>query len=227
MGQPQTLSQSSSESWMPSRVWHLRPDVCGFLDADGLMQAYRILGAISDDQFQNAYLAPFSRGAGADGSSEEFIFDGEPRRHAGKLEVTHLAYISALDWHLSLYPLKEPSMNEIFFGYFACLAGPTVRRSNQSWPFDVIMKCETMDTEELRRYQPRSDLLVLKSNLPRLLVQVNSKPSKERPGDLVRMLLTGATVVRFANTFLDKFKAAKNFVLFAICISLFTVSEAK
>jgi hypothetical protein len=55
--------------------------------------------------------------------------------------------------------------------------------------------------------------------LPRLIVKVNSEPKKDCPSDLVRMLLSGAAVVRFANKFfLDGFKAAKDFVLFAIYI---------
>jgi hypothetical protein len=48
-----------------------------------------------------------------------------------------------------------------------------------------------------------STLLVTysKSNLPRLLVEVNSKPKKEGPEEtLIWMLLTGAaSIVRFAN----------------------------
>jgi hypothetical protein len=46
---------------------------------------------------------------------------------------------------------------------------------------------------------PSSDLLVLKSTLPRLLVKVNSEPKKEMREDLIRMLLTGAAIARFAN----------------------------
>jgi hypothetical protein len=56
-------------------------------------------------------------------------------------------------------------------------------------------------------------------------VEVNSEPEQERLKStrtrfesLVRMLLSGATVVRFANKFLDRFMAAKDFVLFAIYI---------
>jgi hypothetical protein len=93
-------------------------------------------------------------------------------------------------------------------------------RGTQSWPFQLIVKCETIPDEEkqLRKYQPRSDLLVSKSTLPRLLVEVNSKPKRERPEDLVRMLLMGAAVVRMANKFLDRFRESKTFVLFAIYI---------
>ena len=93
-------------------------------------------------------------------------------------------------------------------------------RSNQSWTFDLIMRCEAIKEtkNQLRKYRPRSDLLVSKSTLPRLLIEVNSKPQTERPEDLIRMLLAGASVVRFANGFLDRFRAEKNFVLFAIYI---------
>jgi len=70
--------------------------------------------------------------------------------------------------------------------------------------------------EQLRTYRPSSDFMVFKSNLPRLLVEVNSNPKTEWPEDLVRMLLTGAAVVRFANKFLERF--AGKFVLFAIYI---------
>jgi hypothetical protein len=93
-------------------------------------------------------------------------------------------------------------------------------RGTQGWPFDLVVKCEPVPDkrEQFRLYQPRSGLLLSKSTLPRLLMEVDSKPEKERPEDLVRMLLTGATVVRFANKFLDRFKDAKNFVLFAIFI---------
>jgi hypothetical protein len=56
----------------------------------------------------------------------------------------------------------------------------------------------------------------MRSYLPRLLIQVNLKPRKDFPEDFIEMILVGAAVVRFANTFLDAFK--KNFVLFAIYV---------
>jgi hypothetical protein len=92
-------------------------------------------------------------------------------------------------------------------------------RDNWSWPFNLITKCGTTRAEEqLRKFQPRSDFLISKSNLPRLLVEVNSKPKSDRPEDLIRMLVTGAAIVRFANGFLDRFMEAKNFVLCAMYI---------
>jgi hypothetical protein len=71
---------------------------------------------------------------------------------------------------------------------------------------------------EFRQYQPRSDFLFSNSALPRLLVEVNSTSTHQWPMDLVRMLTTGAFIVRFANQFLNAFKAQSNFVLCAIFI---------
>jgi len=53
-------------------------------------------------------------------------------------------------------------------------------------------------------------------------VEVNSGTKRDCPEDLVQMLLSGAAIVRFANKFLDRFKADKNFVLFAIYILYIT-----
>lgn len=83
------------------------------------------------------------------------------------------------------------------------------------------MRCDTRHVkDQFRTFQPRSDLLFTKFSLPRLLVEVNSKlkPNDDMPLDLVRMLLTGTAIVRFANRFLDKFKTEKNFVFFAIYV---------
>jgi len=196
----------------------------------------------------DTYFGPLKSRPVEDGS-EEFTFESESHRCAGHLEVTHLAYIACGgDWEQFWEgelgkTLKEPSMNVIFFHYFVLIAlrmGGTITvltyaltclpalitiyrrlyRSNQSWPFNLIMKCEAIrkENEQLRKFQPRNDLLVSKLTLPRLLVEVNSKPKKEWPEDLVRMLLTGAAVVRFANRDLDRFMVDKNFVLFAIYI---------
>ncbi len=68
-------------------------------------------------------------------------------------------------------------------------------------------------------YKPRSNLLITKSSLPRLLVEieVDSTATRENwPPELVRMLLQGAAIVRFANTFLTAFQ--KDFVLAAIFV---------
>ncbi len=47
---------------------------------------------------------------------------------------------------------------------------------------------------------------------------VKSKPKEELPDDLIRMLLEGAAIVRFANRFLNTFIANGDFVLFAIYV---------
>jgi len=67
-------------------------------------------------------------------------------------------------------------------------------------------------------YGPCSDFLILKSSLPRLLVEVNSTSTKPWPQDLLRMLVQGAAIVHFANIFLNTFKAKKSFVLVAIYV---------
>jgi hypothetical protein len=51
-----------------------------------------------------------------------------------------------------------------------------------------------------------------------LIVEVESKPGSLPKVDHTRLLLQGATVVRFANGFLDAFKSEKNFVFIAIYI---------
>jgi hypothetical protein len=189
-------------------------------------------------------------------SQEELTSESEPQRLAGHLEVTHVGHIASRDWHQFWTGrlgkiLKEPLMTAIFFQDFAFQTSTTVtvllyaltclpplitiyRRlyRGKQWALPVIMKCESIldKNEQLRKFSPRSDLLLSKSSLPRLLVEVNSEPRKDRPEDLVWMLLTGAAIVRFANRFLDAM-VDKNFVLFAIYVwdngeseSLFTVS---
>jgi hypothetical protein len=49
-------------------------------------------------------------------------------------------------------------------------------------------------------------------------VVAKSKPKGELPDDLIRMLLEGAAIVRFANRFLNTFMANEDFVLFAIYV---------
>jgi len=72
--------------------------------------------------------------------------------------------------------------------------------------------------EQLRTFKPRNALAILRSTLPRLLVDVQSTPATEDPPELTRMLVEGAAIVRFANTFLDAFKAKKDFILVAVFV---------
>ena len=90
---------------------------------------------------------------------------------------------------------------------------------DQPLPFNLITKCETIRSvnEQIRKFQPFNDLVFLKSSFPRLLLKLDLIREREWPEGLIRMLLTGAAIVRFANRFLDTF-IAKDFVLFAIYI---------
>ena len=74
------------------------------------------------------------------------------------------------------------------------------------------------EDKEPRKYNPRSDFLISHSSLPRLLVEVNSTSGNPSPVELIRMLTTGAFIVRFANRFLTAFHNKRNFVLCAIFI---------
>ncbi len=79
------------------------------------------------------------------------------------------------------------------------LSSSIIYRSNQSWPFNLITKCETVRREEQLKFHPLSDFFVSKSMLPRHLVEVNSKSKKDWPEDLVRMLLPCAVLICKAN----------------------------
>jgi hypothetical protein len=192
----------------------------------------------------NAYFGPLK--TVEDVSPEEITFERESgrKRLAGRVEMTHLVYIASSDWHRlwsssSGTLCKESQMNTLFFHYFKINTGGAVAaemyaltflpplvtiyrhlyRGRESWPFKLITKrINTRNQDEYRTYGPRSDFVILKSKFPRLLIEVNSRPKQYRPEDLVRMLVTGTVLVRFANRFLDRFNTKKNFVLFAFYI---------
>jgi hypothetical protein len=82
----------------------------------------------------------------------------------------------------------------------------------------MIVIVQRGDDEKPRKYRSRSNFLISNSSLPRLLVEVNSTTGNEWPKDLVRMLMTGAFIVRFANKFVSAFNQEKNFVLCIIFI---------
>ena len=82
------------------------------------------------------------------------------------------------------------------------------------WPFPFIISAQNRDY----KYKAISGFLVLKFGLPRLAAVVNSY-SLDRPAvDHHRLMLQGASIVRFANTFLDAYKEKRNFVFVAIFI---------
>ena len=83
----------------------------------------------------------------------------------------------------------------------------------------IVQRADNVPNDELRVYKPRSHFLVVKSTLPRLLVEVNSNfTTTDWPEDRIWMLLSGASIVRFTNKFLKPFQEDKKFVLVAIFI---------
>lgn len=88
-------------------------------------------------------------------------------------------------------------------------------RCQESWPFPLIVRVGNTD----HTYEPKNDFLILKFGLPRLAVAVNSNPPDRPAEDHHRLLIQGASMVRFANTFLDAYKKERNFVFVAIFIS--------
>ena len=67
----------------------------------------------------------------------------------------------------------------------------------------------------------QSDFHVLKCGLPRMAVVVNPHPLEDEPAEGYpshRLLLQGASVVRFANAYLDEYEE-KNFVFTGISIN--------
>ena len=90
----------------------------------------------------------------------------------------------------------------------------------ESWPITVVVKCGDKGVKPgdgLHKLRPRSDFLISNSGLPRLLVEVGSA-SGNSDIDLIRMLTTGAFIVRFANRFLSAFCQERTFVLCAFYI---------
>ncbi|KAH9041678.1 kinase-like domain-containing protein [Lactarius pseudohatsudake] len=154
-------------------------------------------------------------------------------------EVIHLSQISSLYkakyWEPRQHGrgtrlFKEKDANWLFFFIIADHIDSHSSNSNiatdrtprlsaklgqESWPFSLVIKVEG----RYHTYRPRSDFLVLKFDLPRMAVEVNSTPRDESAVDLYRMIIQGASVVRFANTTLDMYNTEKNFVFVAIYIS--------
>ncbi|KAH9963827.1 hypothetical protein BC827DRAFT_93003 [Russula dissimulans] len=140
--------------------------------------------------------------------------------------MLHISHIASFNlekaWKLDGYPLKGDAMDVIFFDPIVENRTATVLQ-NESWPISIVVKCEgvkqnEVSNQELRKYCPRSDFLISNSSLPRLLVEANSTSETSWPADLIRMLTTGAFIVRFANNFVSPFCQEKSFVLCAIFI---------
>ena len=71
---------------------------------------------------------------------------------------------------------------------------------------------------EYSTYEPQSNFLVTVFSLPHLLIKVNSTPPQSSPVDLHCMLIQGACIVWFANSFINTYRKEKNFILVAAFI---------
>ena len=166
----------------------------------------------------------------------------DTRPTADRDEVSHIVYLINLDEKIygllhgtPPKPFEENHACWLYFfhvmGYFESAANKTVAYMYESmclypsgelifivrgmqWPFPLVVK--VLDTA--CTYTPQSDFFVTKDLLPRLLIEVNSTSPDEPPEDLHRMLVQGASVVRFANHFIDAYSADKKFTLVTVFI---------
>ncbi|KAL0948189.1 hypothetical protein HGRIS_010799 [Hohenbuehelia grisea] len=185
--------------------------------------AENLFREIEDRECRSVYFAPTCTTS-----------DNEDMRAAGKGEVSHILHVS-LPWERFWHPakaafsgidhlkLKESLFSAVCLWLLPCHLpesdSVTLKFGMSSWPFELITRKADDASKELRSYRPKSDFLLSKSQLPRLMIQVHSTSSNDPwPADLIRMLLSGAAIVRFANGFLDAFKQERDFVLITIYI---------
>jgi hypothetical protein len=149
-------------------------------------------------------------------------------------EVRHLINISFVNeksWDtLHRKRFKEADANWLLFypiaDYFQSISD-TWRGSKftvklgESWPLHLIIRVGI----KYFTYTPRSDFLVLKYGLPRVAVEVNSTSPGTDLVDRHRLLVQGASIVRFANGRLSAYQTKKNYIFMAIYISHNTVAE--
>ncbi|KIY49881.1 hypothetical protein FISHEDRAFT_72509 [Fistulina hepatica ATCC 64428] len=181
-------------------------------------------------------IVTYENGSPSDSTSQNE--PSEALRDTERLEMRHIVDLASRPWqtiwqdnpcHPQIHsPLKGNFAYAMYFAVLMLHLPPKYKTitmqgyvGNDSWPFHVLVE-HTDPRYQIRKYQPKSDFLVLTSNFPRLIVEVNSVPTSnadaEFPKDLVRMLLQGAATVRFANRFLKAFMKDKNFVLVAFYI---------
>lgn len=81
------------------------------------------------------------------------------------------------------------------------------------------MQVGILGKKECYMYRPRSDFLILKSDLPRVAVKTGSNSPGRAAMDHQCLMLQGASIIRFANTYLEAYKEKRDFVFVAIFIS--------
>ncbi|KAN0127875.1 hypothetical protein V8E53_014322 [Lactarius tabidus] len=167
------------------------------------------------------------------------FFDLPESSTIGQIECNHFGFVSAAynvrSWsHFrdqSKRLFKEEEANCLFFyplrHYFSSVSSSvTVKMGQDPWPFQLVMKVgealeeESDSSKDMGHftYRPRSDFLILNSTFPRVAVEVNSHSPGRPPADRYRMVIQGASVVRYANTYLDAYKDERNFIFMIIFI---------
>lgn len=89
----------------------------------------------------------------------------------------------------------------------------TIIRGTEPWPFRLIVQV----ADAYYTYRPKSDFLLLMNSLPCLIVEANSTSSGP-PRDHYRILLQGASIVRFANSFINAYSTDNSFILVAVFV---------
>ncbi|KAH9029236.1 kinase-like domain-containing protein [Lactarius pseudohatsudake] len=153
-------------------------------------------------------------------------------------EVIHFCHVSSVPGEKYLEKrFKGEDANWLFFDaiaqHFKSLpsnitghgARITVRfasgDSEGSWRFPLIVRVGT----GYHTYRSKSDFLVLKFGLPRVGVAINAFPPDQPAVDHHCLVLQGASVVRFANTYLDAYRAERDFIFVAIFVGDIGVAD--
>ncbi|KAK2463965.1 hypothetical protein APHAL10511_004016 [Amanita phalloides] len=143
-----------------------------------------------------------------------------------EVEAVHLMHIALIEpskwWNRKGHgpTFKQPNASWLFF---YPIASPyesdesperkiSVKVGEIPWPFVIIVQD---NQNRCYSYRPKNDFAAFSSSVPVFLVEINSFPRSQPSQDCFRMLLQAATVIRFANKFLDEYKTNKNFILVA------------
>jgi len=168
-----------------------------------------------------------------------------PRPTADITELFHIAFLANLDATIARVfrmeggrrkPMKELDGNWLFFytmtPYFESESNAaavklyesirlyrtceltTIIRGTEPWPFRLVVQV----ADAYHTYRPKSDFLLLMNLLPCLIVEANSTSSGP-PQDRYRMLIQGASIVRFANSFVKAYSTDNSFILVAVFVN--------
>ncbi|KAJ2926260.1 hypothetical protein H1R20_g10849, partial [Candolleomyces eurysporus] len=110
----------------------------------------------------------------------------------------------------------------IFFPFAFSLRGHPdfeFKFSDYSWSFKIFIQV----AQTLYSYHPKSDFLFASGLLPRFIVQVQSHPYSTE--DKFRMMLQAGSLLRFANTHIEKYQEKKDFLLVVAYIDKFGKAE--